>query len=72
MARAIAPDAEADACLKVARQMQSRYASVDTWPEYQRKLGGLLQRRGFTWETVGPILQQGWSERGGAGEAEDE
>ncbi len=62
--RALDPQTEADACEYVARQVVRRYVSVSDWPSFQRKLGGLLQRRGFGWETVGPILRRLWDERG--------
>ncbi len=61
---ALDADAEAAACEQVARQVQRRYAAIDDWPDFQRKLGGLLQRRGFSWNTVKPILRQLWNERG--------
>lgn len=65
---AIDPHSEAAMCEEVARKALSRYASVADWPSFQRRLGGLLQRRGFAWETARPVLQQLWRERG----AEDE
>ena len=56
-------DAEAAACEEVARQALRRFESVSDWATFQRKLGGLLQRRGFTWDTVGPLLRRLWQER---------
>lgn len=60
---ALTPEAELAACEQVARQAQGRYTSVADWPSFQRKLGGLLQRRGFGWEIAGPILRRLWDER---------
>ena len=61
-------EAEAAACEEVARRAMARYASVPEWQAFQRKLGGLLQRRGFAWEMVGPLLRRLWQEReAGAG-----
>ena len=70
---ALDAEAEIAACEQVARQSLGRYASISDWPTFQRRLGGLLQRRGFGWDAVAPILKQLWNERGGApGVAEDE
>ena len=63
---------EAVACEQVARQSLPRYAAISDRAVFQRKLGSLLQRRGFTWETVKPILQQLWTERGGMDDELDE
>lgn len=68
--QAVDADGEAAACEQVARQAAARYASASDWPTFQRRLGGLLQRRGFTWDTVGPVLKMLWAERTGA--ADDE
>jgi regulatory protein len=59
--------AEARACEEVARQALARYRSVEDWPTFQRRLGGMLLRRGFTWDMVGPLLKQLWRERDAAG-----
>jgi len=58
------PLAEAALCEEVARKALPRYARVNDWATFQRKLGSLLQRRGFAWETVGPLLRRLWDERG--------
>jgi regulatory protein len=62
---ALDAEAETAACEQVARQAFGRYASIADWPTFQRRLGGLLQRRGFGWDTVAPMLKQLWNERGG-------
>jgi len=63
-------DAEAEACESVARQAYRRYADAPDWPTFQRKLGGLLQRRGFAWDTAKPVLKRLWAERDGQDEDE--
>jgi len=64
--------AEARACEEVARQAIGRYRSIEDWPTFQRRLGGLLLRRGFTWETAGPLLKRLWQERGAGQDMPDE
>ena len=66
------PEHEASACLEVARQAARRYSNVADWPTFQRKLGGLLQRRGFAWDAVGPTLRQVWQERDTSDDATDQ
>ncbi len=66
---AVDDETEAAACEQVARGAAGRYAGVESWPDFQRKLGGLLQRRGFSWNTAGPIVRRLWAERG---ETDDE
>ena len=68
---AVDPESESATCEQIARKALPRYAAVSDRAAFQRKLGGLLQRRGFTWEIVGPILQRLWQERGGADETID-
>jgi regulatory protein len=38
---------------------------VETYEEFYRRLGGFLQRRGFGYGVVGPIVRELWRERGG-------
>ncbi len=61
---ALDPATEAEMCEQVARKALPRYASSPDRATFQRKLGGLLQRRGFAWDTVGPVLDRLWQERG--------
>ncbi len=63
---ALDPATEAEMCEQVARKALPRYASSPDRATFQRKLGGLLQRRGFAWDTVGPVLERLWQERGAA------
>lgn len=62
IAESIDQDDERAACEQVARQALRRYADVADWPTFQRKLGGLLQRRGFRFDTIKPIIYQLWQE----------
>jgi regulatory protein len=57
-------DAESEqaACADVARKALHKYASAPDRATFQRKLGGYLQRRGFSFETMKPILAELWDE----------
>jgi len=57
------PEREHAACLSVARKALRRYDSAPDRATFTRRMGGFLQRRGFGWETVQPILEQLWNER---------
>ena len=71
---ALEDGSEAVMCEQVARKAAHRYASSPDRTTFQRKLGGLLQRRGFGWDVAGPVLEQLWKERDetGAWSAEGE
>ncbi len=45
---------------------------VETYAEFYRRLGSFLQRRGFGYGVVGPIVRELWRERGGAAADETE
>lgn len=45
---------------------------VETYAEFYRRLGGFLQRRGFGYGVVGPIVRELWRERGGEPADRDE
>jgi regulatory protein len=47
---------------QLASQKIDRYDSLDS-NEFRRKLGGLLARRGFSYETVTRVINRLWSER---------
>ena len=64
---ALEDGAEAAMCEEVARKAVHRYASSPDRTTFQRKLGGLLQRRGFGWDVAGPVLERLWKERNEAG-----
>lgn len=46
----------------VARAALRRYADAPDRPTFQRRLGGFLQRRGFGYETITPIIERLWTE----------
>lgn len=48
----------------VARAALPRYADCPNWASFQRRLGGLLQRRGFSLDLISPILGILWKELG--------
>jgi regulatory protein len=64
---ALEGDTEAAMCEQVARKALPRYASSPDRATFQRRLGGLLQRRGFGWNIAGPVLERLWKERDEAG-----
>jgi regulatory protein len=49
----------------LARAAMRRYANVADYQTFLRRLGGYLQRRGFSAETIVPIVERLWHERGG-------
>lgn len=55
-------DSERAACEAVARKVARRYADAPDRAIFQRKLGGYLLRRGFSFETIKPILDGLWNE----------
>ncbi|HMQ31862.1 MAG TPA: RecX family transcriptional regulator [Chloroflexaceae bacterium] len=56
------PDAERERAEQVARAALRRYADSPDRASFQRRLGGLLQRRGFSLDVIRPILAILWSE----------
>jgi regulatory protein len=57
------PEAEAERAMAVARGAARRYADAPDRASFQRRLGGFLQRRGFTLDTIRPILDILWKEQ---------
>ncbi len=55
-------DAERARALAVARAALPRYTRVPDRATFDRRLGGLLQRRGFDLDTIRPILAILWHE----------
>ncbi len=49
----------------LARAAARRYAAVADYQTFLRRLGGYLQRRGFSAATILPIIERLWRERGG-------
>ena len=58
--------------LTIARGALRKYASAPDRNTFQRRMGGYLQRRGFGFDTIGPILDTLWTELKGAIEEETE
>jgi regulatory protein len=54
----------------LARAALRRYATVADYQTFVRRLGGYLQRRGFSAETILPIVERLWRERGSRDDAE--
>lgn len=53
---------EAAQCAVVAREALRRYADAPDRATFQRRFGGFLQRRGYRFDTIKPILSQLWAE----------
>jgi regulatory protein len=53
-------DEEALAC-EAARKQAHRYAALE-WPDFRKKLGGFLARRGFSYTILAPVVSQVWKE----------
>ncbi|MGC1376972.1 MAG: RecX family transcriptional regulator [Anaerolineales bacterium] len=47
--------------LEAARKHMRKVERLE-WPDFRRKLGGFLGRRGFSYAVVAPVLRQVWSE----------
>jgi regulatory protein len=58
-------DSEQAACADVARKALHKYARETDRATFQRKFGAFLQRRGFSYETIKPILAELWQETRG-------
>ncbi len=56
------PDAERARAEQAARAALRRYADCPDRATFQRRLGGFLQRRGFSLDVISPILAILWSE----------
>jgi regulatory protein len=48
--------------MAIARGALHKYAQAPDRASFQRRLGGYLQRRGFGFDTIGPILETLWAE----------
>lgn len=46
---------------EAARKYARRLAGLE-WPEFRRKLGGFLARRGFSYDTLTPVVCEIWKE----------
>jgi regulatory protein len=47
--------------LEAARKQARRYAALE-WPDFRRKLGEFLARRGFSYTILAPVVSQVWKE----------
>lgn len=52
---------EEDLALEGARKYARRLTGLE-WPEFRRKLGGFLARRGFAYATLAPVVSKVWEE----------
>ena len=53
---------EAERAMRVARGALRKYADAADRNAFTRRLGGYLQRRGFTFDIIRPIIDQLWAE----------
>ncbi|MGD0612175.1 MAG: RecX family transcriptional regulator [Anaerolineales bacterium] len=47
--------------LDAARKYAARLAGL-AWPDFRRKLGAFLARRGFSYDTIAPVVSKVWKE----------
>jgi regulatory protein len=53
---------EHERALTLARGVLGKYAAAADYATFQRRLGGYLQRRGFGYDTIRPIVEALWRE----------
>ena len=53
---------EDERAMQIARGALAKYAGSPNRAAFQRRLGGYLQRRGFGFEIIGPIIDTLWAE----------
>ena len=63
---------EAEKAMALARAALRKYAGATDRQAFARRMGGYLQRRGFGFDVIRPILDQLWIEISGATEDEHE
>lgn len=56
--------------LEAARKHARRLSSLE-WPDFQRRLSGFLARRGFSYDTARPVVEQVWKELNTAKDIEE-
>ena len=54
--------------LELGRATLPKYLGAPDYATFARRLGGFLQRRGFGFDVVRPVVEQLWQEREGQGE----
>ena len=59
--KALAAADDADSAYRVASQRARRMKALPH-PEFRRKLGEFLARRGFDYELIGPVVERVWKE----------
>jgi regulatory protein len=52
---------EQERALTLAQGVLPRYAGIADYATFQRRLGGYLQRRGFRYDIIKPVLEQLWA-----------
>jgi regulatory protein len=62
LAAADSADAERARAEQLAHDALSRYANAPDRATFTRRLGGFLQRRGFTLEVIRPVVDQLWND----------
>lgn len=55
------PDSEREACADVARRAVHKYSNAPDRMTFNRKFGSFLQRRGFGFDTIKPVLDELWN-----------
>lgn len=65
-------DAESARAFQLARTALHRYANAPDRATFTRRLGGFLQRRGFTLDVIRPVIDQLWAECRNQTAAEDD
>lgn len=63
---------EAGRARELARAALRKYAGAPDRATFARRLGGYLQRRGFSFEVIRPIIEQLWSELKGSRADQDQ
>jgi regulatory protein len=63
---------EAASAMELARAALRKYASSHDRNAFSRRMGSYLQRRGYTFEVIRPIVDQLWSEVSEAAEENEE
>ncbi len=56
-------DLDEDVLAEQAARKYVHKVSDLSWPEFRRKLGGFLARRGFNYDVIAPVVERLWAER---------
>ncbi|HLZ72316.1 MAG TPA: RecX family transcriptional regulator [Dehalococcoidia bacterium] len=71
-AAAALSEVDDEAQVRAVARAHAAKLRVATYEEFYRRLGSFLQRRGFGYGVVGPIVRELWRERGGESAEDDE